>query len=538
MGQKLYYNGTILTVDENMPLAGYVLTEDERIAEVGSDSQAALRQYSKAERVDLQGRLMVPGFIDSHLHVLTAALNHLKLDITDMLFESVDSMLTYIRSQKPGAEDEWISVSGFCEENIASGQMVTRWDIDRYFPEVPVTIIRVCGHKSIINSKAVERLDKDRMATITGGQFLKDENGEYNGIATEGAQQYVLDTMPNVPEQIAIECMVNEQEKLMAYGITSVHDAGTDMMLPRDYIPVYQKMDDLGKMKIRTSLMVRPGDKEPFEEFDAYLKDLKAKDAKRTGRLHIGAIKLFADGSLGGRTAAVMEPYEGEPENYGLLLDERNERYITQAVRAGHQVAVHAIGDRAVRYVAEHYAAAENCKGSRQRIEHAEMMCDELIAYIKKNQLLIMTQPIFIREFGNTYFNNLGTERAMWIQPLRTLLAQGIPVGFGTDYPVDDANPLLGIQTAMTRAIKGTDGRTLNRKETITFAQALRCYTLNNAYGDFRENEVGSIQAGKLADFAIISGADCAPDGVVESVANAVVDMTVIGGETVFTRKQ
>ena len=217
--------------------SGYVLTEDERIAEVGSDSQAALRQYSKAERVDLQGRLMVPGFIDSHLHVLTAALNHLKLDITDMLFESVDSLLTYIRSQKAGAEDEWISVSGFCEENIASGQMVTRWDIDRYFPEVPVTIIRVCGHKSIINSKAVERLDKDRMATITGGQFLKDENGEYNGIATEGAQQYVLDTMPNVPEQIAIECMVNEQEKLMAYGITSVHDAGTDMMLPRDYIP-------------------------------------------------------------------------------------------------------------------------------------------------------------------------------------------------------------------------------------------------------------------------------------------------------------
>lgn len=533
MERKLFYNGTVFTMDEKQPMAGYVLTEGERILEVGPRAQAAQHLVDGVEAIDLKGRVLLPGFIDSHIHMLTAALNRFKLDITDMTFDTIDSMLDYVKKEKEGSGEEWISVFGFTEENIGTGAMVTRADIDRYFPDIPVTIIRVCGHMSIINSAAIGRLDSDKMASITGGEFKRDAQGQYTGLATEGAQQYVLDSMPDSPEEASLDYLCSEQERLLRCGITAIHDAGTDMMLPRAYVELYERMDEQGLLKLRTSLMVRPGEDEAFVSFNAYLSEVKAR--RRKGRLSIGAIKLFADGSLGSRTAAVEAHYMNEPENTGLLLNERVDRYATQAADAGHQVAVHAIGDRSTRYVAEHYAASDRCRGSRQRIEHAELLNEELIDHIRDNQLFVMTQPIFIREFGNTYFNNLGDERAMWIQPLRLLLDKGVTVGFGTDYPVDDPDPLLGIAAAMTRRIKGSE-RLLNREQAISFSEAVKCYTLNNACAAFEEADMGSIERGKLADLVVLSGITPDASGEVHSVDNAVVDMTVIGGQIVYSR--
>lgn len=535
VNRKLFYNGKILTMNDGAPFAEYVLTEGEKILDVGCGQQAAQYLAEGAEPVDLQGRMMLPGFIDSHLHMLTAALNRLKLDISGMSFDTIDSMLAYVKKERAGAEDDWISVVGFFEENIGTGAMVTRTDIDRYFPEVPVIIIRVCGHMSIINSKAIEKLDKDKMEGITGGAFKKDAQGQYIGLATEGAQQYVLDTMPPAREETVLEYLRSEQERLIQCGITAIHDAGTDMMPPKAYVALFEKMDAQGLLKIRTSLMVRPGEDEPVESFDAYLQELKKRHAGDEGRLQIGAVKLFSDGSLGSRTAAITEPYVDEPENLGLLLNGRIDRYATQLADAGHQVAVHAIGDRSTRYVAEHYAASEEKEHGRLRIEHAELLNEELISYIKENHILIMTQPIFIREFGNTYFNNLGEERAVRIQPLKTLLDCGVTVGFGTDYPVDDPDPLLGIYSAMTRRIKGTD-RLLNAEQAISFGQAVKCYTLNNAYGAFCEASMGSIEKSKLADFVVLSGITPDEDGEVRCIDNAAVDLTVIGGEIVYSR--
>ena len=535
MNRILFYNGKILTMNDAAPFAEYVLTEGDKILDVGSGQQAAQYLAEGAEPVDLQGRMMLPGFIDSHIHMLTAALNRLKLDISGKPFDTIDSMLAYVKKEKEGTEEDWISVFGFSEENIGTGAMVTRADIDRYFPDIPVTIIRVCGHMSIINSKAIEKLDRNKMESITGGTFKKDAQGQYTGLATEGAQQYVLDTMPTAREETVLEYLLSEQERLIQCGITAIHDAGTDMMLPKAYVELYQKMDAQGLLKIRTSLMVRPGEDEAFESFNAYLRDLKEQNAESRGLLKIGAVKLFADGSLGSRTAAVTAPYVDEPENLGLLLNERLDRYATQAADAGHQVAVHAIGDRSTRYVAERYAASSEKERDRLRIEHAELLSEELISYIKDNHILIMTQPIFIREFGNTYFNNLGEARAMWIQPLKTLLDSGVTVGFGTDYPVDDPDPLLGIYSAMTRRIKGSD-RLLNAEQAISFSQAVKCYTLNNAYGAFAETVMGSIEANKLADFVVLSGITPDKDGEVRCIDHAAVDMTVIGGEIVYSR--
>ena len=156
--RKLYYNGTILTMDDQQPRADFVLTEGGVIADVGGKDRLAEYLGSDVERVDLQGRLLLPGFIDSHIHMLTAALNRLKLDVTDMPFDTVDDFLAYVRREKGDSGESWISVFGFSEENLGDHRMVERRDIDKYFPDVPVTIIRVCGHMCVVNSQAIARL--------------------------------------------------------------------------------------------------------------------------------------------------------------------------------------------------------------------------------------------------------------------------------------------------------------------------------------------------------------------------------------------
>ena len=534
--RKLYYNGTILTMDDQQPHADFVLTENGVIADVGGKDRLAEYLGSDVERVDLQGRLLLPGFLDSHLHMLTAALNRLKLDVTDMPFDTVDDFLAYVRREKGESGESWISVFGFSEENLGDRRMVERRDIDKYFPDVPVTIIRVCGHMCVVNSQAIARLDADKMAAITGGEFKKDADGAYNGLATEGAQQYVLDNMPTADVELILGYMQKEQEILLRQGITSIHDAGTDMMLPHAYVAVFEEMERRGLLKLRTYLMARPGENEPPEAFDAWMQDLKARYDGTSGRLQIGSVKLFADGSLGSRTAALKQPYQDEPDNMGLLLDERLNRYIVPLAGAGHQVAVHAIGDRSSAFVADLYRRS-GCGGeTRQRIEHAELLDQELLDTFKAQQILVMTQPIFIREFGNTYFQNLGESRALRIQPIRSMLEQGIVVGFGTDYPVDDPNPLLGIHAAMTREIKNSS-RLLNPEEAISFEQAVKCYTLYNAYGAFREQHTSSLEKGKSADLVILSGITPDADGQIRNVRSGQVDCTVIAGETVYARQ-
>ena len=223
MKRRIFYNGIILTMNKAEPTAEYVLTEGDKVAAVGSAAEIEKHIAEGAEPVNLQGRLMLPGFIDSHIHMLTAALNRLKLDISAMEFDTVDDMLAYVRQKKEGSQDPWISVFGFSEENIRASRMVTRKDIDRFFPDVPVTIIRVCGHMSVINTKAMEQLDRDKMECISGGAFEKDENGVYTGIATEGAQQYVLDSMPPADEEVVLALLAQEQEILLRNGITAIH---------------------------------------------------------------------------------------------------------------------------------------------------------------------------------------------------------------------------------------------------------------------------------------------------------------------------
>ena len=538
MSRILYYNGKMITLNELQPNADYLLSADGVIAEVGSSYGNIPEGLDFEEAVDLNGKVVIPGFIDSHMHMLTGAFSKMQVDVNDLQFETVEDMVRYIKASA-ASSDGWIRAAGFTEENIKEGRMPTKADLDAVIRDQPVILTRCCGHLSVVNSAVLDALDKEDMRTIRGGEFQADQNGQFTGIITEAAQQYILDRIPMPPKETILQKLEEEQQALIQKGICSIHDAGTDQVLPHEYIDIYRTFADSGKLKIRTYLMARPEDGEPFEQFVSMMGELKKAYPPETSRLFFGAVKLFADGSIGGRTAAINGSYADEPENHGLLLAERLNRYIKPTHSAALQLSVHAIGDRATEYVADQIiASSENEKETasedvRHRIEHAELLNEELIQKLKAHNFLIMAQPRFITEFGNTYRKNLG-DAAETIQPLRTLMETGIPVGFGTDYPVVDANPMLGIESAVNRTVKNS-GVPLNEAERISFIDSLKAYTLMGAYGAFTEKLQGSLENGKFADFVVL-------DADLDAVKNRShyddlsVLRTVIGGEILYER--
>ena len=534
MSRKLYHNGNFITLEDAMPKADYLICEDGIIKKLGSGQPSEDMKYD--EKIDLKGKTVVPGFIDSHLHMLTGALTKLQIDLNDMKFSDTTEMMRYVKENAPVGKG-WIRAFGFSEDNLDEPKIPSKEELDEIIPDRPVIITRVCGHLSVINTAAFAMLEQTKVESIEGGEFQRSENGDYSGTITEAAQQYVLDTIPAPTEEEISSKMEEEQTYLLSKGICSIHDAGTDQLLPHQYVEIYKKFNDSGRLFLRTYLMMRPEDDERFEDFADQVKTLRKEYAPEKSRLFFGAVKLFADGSLGGRTAAVRTPYVGEKDNKGLLLKERLDRYVPQVHKAGLQVSIHAIGDRSVEYCLDLIEQSmRNIPGQNimHRIEHAEVLEEDLIKRIQASGVFIAAQPGFIWEFGSTYRKVIG-ENAEKIQPLKTLIKRGIPVGFGTDYPVIDANPVKGISAAVYRKVKNNP-EPLNEEEGLSLNEALMSYTLKSAIGSGTEQLQGSLKIGKFADFAVLDKHIQAVSGA-EELESTQVLATVIAGDILYQKE-
>jgi len=521
-------------MEKDAPRADYLLSEDGVIKEIGSGRPLYCDKWD--EGVDLGGKTVVPGFIDSHLHMLTGALTKLQIDLNDMKFADVMQMIEYIRDEAPDGKG-WIRAFGFSEDNLGDVRLPSKEDIDKIISDRPVIITRVCSHLSIINSAALKLLDSEKAASIEGGEFKKDENGSYSGIITETAQQYVLDNIPAPSEEEIFSKLIKEQDYLLSKGICSIHDAGTDQLPPDEYVELYRKFNETGKLALRTYLMIRPDDNRDFESFAEKVRTLKREYTPERSKLFFGAVKLFADGSLGGKTAAVRRSYKGEKNNRGILLDERLARYIGDVNKAGFQLAIHAIGDRAVEACLNLIEESSKKDGSMamHRIEHAELLTEDLIKRIKSGNIFIAAQPAFIYEFGHTYRKVLG-EDAERIQPLKTLIKRNIKVGFGTDYPIIDVDPLKGIAAAMWRNVKN-DTAPLKEKEKLSIEESVTAYTTGSASGSGTEHLQGSLKKGKFADFAVLDK-DIYAVSTPEEMEKIHVLATVVGGELLYQKKE
>jgi len=529
-----FIHGNIITMDDEKPRAEAVLVVGDRISGVGSDSEIEAFIDKGTEVIDLGWRTLVPGFIDCHAHPMGYGESLMAVDCRTPPVSSIQDMVAAIRrkaEEKP--EGEWVIGVGYDDFKLAERRHPNRWDLDEAAPDNPVIITRMCGHVSVANSLALQMagITKDS-ADPEGGQIDRDqETGEPTGVLRGGAMAPFYKLIPPPNQEKLRRTFSLAAEQFLARGVTSVSDAGVDSPL---VVRAYQAAIREDGVPLRVNLMMSAG-----------MLDELSRLGIQTGfgdeRLRIGAIKIVADGSSSGRTAAVSEPYVDAPGNTGIMYISREEldEKVLASHKAGFQVGVHAIGDRAISAVLDSYEKALKelpRADHRLRIEHCGICTPAIVERIRGMGVVPVPQPIFLYGEGESYRAGLGEERVKWAYPLRSFLENGIVTPMSSDCPATSGteliSPLLGIYVAVTR--KTDSGRELGPEQRIGVEDALKCYTLNSAYATFEDDVKGSIEPGKLADFAVLSED---PTRIAEGkIKDVYAEMTVVGGRVVYTR--
>ncbi|HEX3722140.1 MAG TPA: amidohydrolase, partial [Nitrolancea sp.] len=422
----------------------------------------------------------------------------------------------------------WIQGRGYDDNKLDERRHPTRQDFDEVAPDHPVIIVNGSGHMSVVNSLALKLAGVTRdTPDPQGGHLMHDDQGELTGLLQETAQQLVRAIIPDETVDDHVAALGRCNDAYVAAGITSSQDASSS---EPEAIEAYQRAVREGKLKLRTSMMMR-------ENFIPQLVGLGIKQGFGNDRLRVGPIKMFIDGSLIGRTAAVSQPFLEDPrdDNLGLTMMPREdfENYVWQAHSAGFQIAVHAIGDRAVEMVLDAYQKALERlprTNHRHRIEHCGILRPDLIERIAKMHVLAVSQPIFITEYGDGFIRHLGMSRVQLTYPFRSLLDAGITLVFSSDCPVSAFEPLKSIQAAVTE--RTGSGRSYALEEAITVDEALPLYTVAGAYATFEEHLKGQLKPGMLADFAVLEEDPRTVDPM--HLGEIKVNQTIIGGETVY----
>ncbi|GAB3498363.1 amidohydrolase [Amycolatopsis cihanbeyliensis] len=507
-----------------------------RIVALGAGAAA----LSARERVDLAGSCVVPGFHDAHNHLAWFGMSLDEVPLGPDACASVEDVYDAIaRRAATLPAGRWVVGSGYDQNKLAGGHP-TRQGLDRAAPEHPVRLKHTSGHMSVVNSAVLERLDLGNVPV--GGDVVTDATGSPTGLLREQAQLLLRPLIYPTPLDTVVRAIDRASERFLAEGITSVQEAGIGGGLVGETpceLAAYQRAREEGVLRVRGTLMVASSVLHEIEHAEsdevAFSLDLGMRSGFGDDWLRIGPMKIFADGSLIGRTSAMHEDFAGEPGNRGYFqLPERElAETILRAHAAGWQVATHAIGDRAVTAVLDAYAAAlarYPRADHRHRIEHCGVIPPGELRRLAGLGLIPVPQGRFVHEIGDGMLAALGPERADWCYRGRSFLDAGCVLPGSSDRPVVRGAPLLGIADLVRRRTAG--GQPLGAAEALTPAQALRAYTAGSAYAAFRERDLGTLEPGKLADFAVLS-ADPTEEANLDSVR---VLGTVIGGELVYQR--
>jgi len=513
-------NANVVTLNPKQPKAEAIAIQNKRIIAVGSNEE--IRKYigNKTRVIDAKNKTVIPGFVDCHVHMTGFGQFLQTLDLRNV--ESVKEMRRKLREYvQKNPEKSWILGGRWDQDKFAEKRYPNRWDLDDAVADKPVFLIRVCGHLGVANSKALQLTGIKRETTVDGGKIdLYEATGEPNGIIRENALVLVWKAIPKPSSKQLEDACVSACKKAVEAGLTCVHW----IVGSAEEIRIIQKLYFEGKLPLRVYLGI------PVNLLDELI-NLGLLTGFGNDMIKIGFVKVFADGSLGARTAALKEPYSDKPETRGIMLytQRKLNRIVLKAHKAGLQLAVHAIGDRAIKAVLK---AFENAlkkhprENHRHRIEHCSVLNLRLIKRMKRLGLIASVQPHFIvSDFWVA--DRVGKDRARWVYPFKTLINEGIKVISGSDCPVEPVNPLLGVWAAVAR--KSFE------EESLTVEEALRTYTLNAAYASFDENNRGTIEAGKFADFTILSDdlAKVSPDKIKDIAA----EMVLVNGEIVYARE-
>jgi predicted amidohydrolase YtcJ len=530
----LLVNGTVHTMGPGSPAASAVAVRGGRITGIYDGRP----DISAANVVDLQGKTLLPGFHDAHNHMI-----HFGMTLTnlDLRVSSLDELYRRVAERAAStAEGEWIIGAGY-DQNKLGGQHPHRDALDAAAPGRRVWLGHTSSHMGVASSTVLADLGvgTGSVPDIDGGRVVIDEAGRPTGLLQEQAQELIYRLLRPYPLARLAGAIDLAGQRYLAEGITSVTEAGIGAgwigSSPAE-LAAYQTARDQGRLHVRAELMVasqalHPVDAHPADGIELGL-DLGISTGFGDDWLRIGPMKIFTDGSLIGRTAAMTEPYDGDPGNRGYLQADANELVATiiAAHRAGWRVAAHAIGDHAIDVALDAFEEAAKRyprSAPRHRIEHFSAARPDQVDRAARLSVVAVSQARFLSELGDAALAAVGPQRRSWIYRQKSLLDAGIVLPGSSDRPVVAGAPLLGIHDMVNQ--RTASGAEFNPREALSPFEALRAYTWGSAYASHAEHVKGSIAAGKLADLVVLSEDPIAvsPD----RIAGLQVVATIIDGE-------
>lgn len=523
----LFFNGRIWTGNPAQPWAEALAVTGERLVAVGTNAEVAALRGMRSMAFDLQGRFVAPGFVDNHTHFVDGGLDLSQVDLRDAATpeELARRLGAFARSVAPG---RWITGGNWDHEQWG-GTLPTRHQIDAATGEVPVFVRRLDGHMALVNTAALRRAGITRdTRDPDGGTIVRDADGEPTGVLKDNAMDLVGAVMPEPGEAELDEAVAKAMAHAVARGVTQVHDMGQ-----WPHLAAYRRAHAAGRLRLRIYSAVPLS---TWPELAAFV----AEHGRGDAWLRWGLLKGFVDGSLGSTTAWFYDPYDDAPATRGFPVTDTLalQRRILQADSAGLHVAVHAIGDRANDWLLAVFADAIRRNGPRDRrfrIEHAQHLTPAAVARFAALGVVPSMQPYHAIDDGRWAEKRIGPRRIQTTYAFRDLLDAGARLTFGSDWFVAPLDPLQGLYAAVTRrTLDGANPDGWVPAQKITVEEALRAYTLGNAWAGFQERDAGTLEPGKLADFVVLS-AD--PFAVAPAaLADLQVLRTVVGGRTVFAR--
>lgn len=487
----ILYNGLIYTVDETFSSHEAIAIDQGRVVETG-ESRKLLAKYNPKIKKDLNGYVMYPGFIDAHSHFLGLGLMLSKVDLIGT--HSYDDMMQKVGEYARNYQGEWIVGRGWNETTWETKARPNKMKLDLMFPNTPVCLSRVDGHAILVNQKALDLAGISEKTRIPGGEVELIE-GRLSGILVDAAAERVKSIIPKPGKALIMEAFLKAQAKCMEVGLTGVSDAGLD----RNEIEALVELDRSGKLKIRVNAMLNPTP-ENFRWIDSVGKI-------STPHLTINSVKLYADGALGSRGALLKLPYCDDSTHLGLIQNPWSyyKALCKQLYEKGWQVNTHCIGDSANAGMLAVYGEILKGKNDRRwRIEHAQVVSAADRQYFGKYSILPSVQPTHATSDMYMAEDRLCSHRLKDAYAYQSLLKENGILPLGTDFPVESHNPLGTYFSAVARKnSKGEPAGGFLMQEALTFEQAIRGMTLWASYSGFTENQTGSLEKGKFADFVI-----------------------------------
>ena len=510
---------------------------DGRVLAVGTQAEV-LAAAPGARVLDLAGRVAIPAFNEAHMHLLPYGLALAGVNLRAEEVRSLDEVLSRLRAAAQAApKGAWVLGRGYDHAELDIGRHPTAAELDVAAPDNPVFIVRTCGHMGVANSAALRVAGVGHNTPDPEGGVIERKHGQLTGLFQERAMRLVRDVVPPPDEEAMVTAIERACNHLASLGFASATDMNVGMTAGMAEIAAYRAAQAAGRMKLRL-WNVLAGNPEGIA-LQAWEAGLRPNDGD--DHLRWGAVKVFADGSAGGLTAAFLDPYlENAGGGTGVFTfpDDKIHALLRLFHEQGWQLDIHAIGDAAIEQVLSGMEAADSAThpfaGRRHRIEHCGFLNRDQRARMKTREILPVPQPVFIYEFGDLYIRNLGLPRSEFAYPMKTWLDEGHHPAASSDCPVSTVDPFINLFTMLTR--KTNRGTVLGASEALTAEEAVHCQTWCGAYTQFAEDRRGTIEPGMLADIAILSRDIFAssPEDILRATR---ADVTLRDGVPIFDRQ-